>query len=115
MGDLLHPDATDEDETEETPFDPGDFVLAWQADDQMQAQVLVGACEEADIPAILQSPRSGLVGKISSPVEGFNILVPKTDLARAQALLEERSAALEADPDGAAKAAEDEEAAGEKT
>src|SRR5450432_4372761 len=107
MGDLLHPtEAADEDETEETPFDPGDFVLAFQADDQMQAQILVAACEDADIPAILQSPRSGLVGKISSPVEGFNILVPKTDLARAQVLLQERIAALDADPEGAAKAAE---------
>jgi Putative prokaryotic signal transducing protein len=115
MGDLLHPAAADDDETEETPFDPGDFVLAFQADDQMQAQLLVAACEEADIPAILQSPRSGLVGKISSPVEGFNILVPKTELAKAQVLLEERMAALDADPEGAAKAAEDEEAAGEKS
>lgn len=114
MGDLLHPTAADEDETDETPFDPGDFVLAFQADDQMQAQLLVSACEDAGIPAILQSPRSGLVGKISSPVEGFNILVPKPDLAKAQVLLEERSAALDADPEGAAKAAEDEEAAGEK-
>jgi len=48
-------------------------------------------------------------------VEGFNILVPKTDLARAQVLLQERIAALDADPEGAAKAAEDEEAAGEKS
>jgi len=115
MGDLLHPDEAEQDETPETPFDPGDFVLAFQADDQMQAQILVAACEDADIPAILQSPRSGLVGKISSPVEGFNILVPKTDLARAQVLLQERIAALDADPEGAAKAAEDEEAAGEKS
>src|SRR5476651_33106 len=105
MGDLLHPDEAEQDETPETPFDPGDFVLVFQAEDQMQAQILVAACEDADIPAILQSPRSGLVGKISSPVEGFNILVPKTDLARAQVLLQERIAALDADPEGAAKAA----------
>jgi hypothetical protein len=115
MGDLLHPDEAEQDETQETPFDPGDFVLVFQAEDQMQAQLLVAACEEADIPAILQSPRSGNVGTISSPVDGFNILVPQKDFARARILLEERSAALDADPDGAAKAAEDEEAAGEKS
>jgi|SRR5450432_178785 hypothetical protein len=115
MGDLLHPDEAEQDETPETPFDPGDFVLVFQAEDQMQAQLLVAACEDADIPAILQSPRSGNVGTISSPVDGFNILVPQKDFARAQVLLRERSDALDADPVGAAKAAEDEEAAGEKT
>ena len=110
MGDLLHPDGPDEDESEETPFDPGDFVLALSAEDQMEAQLLVQACEEADIPAILQSPRSGPVGTISSPVDGFNILVPQKDLARATTLLQERRASLEADPEGNARAAEDAEA-----
>ena len=113
MSDLLHPDGTDEDEAPETPFDPGDFVLAMAAEDQMQAQLLVAACEEAEIPAILQSPRSGPVGTIASPVDGFNILVPQKDLERATKILEERRAALEADPEGAARAAEEEEIAGE--
>ena len=81
----------------------------------MEAQLLVAACEEADIPAILQSPRSGPVGTIASPVDGFNILVPQRDLERAMKLLEERRAALEADPEGAARAAEEEEAAEEET
>ena len=72
MSDLLHPDETDQDEAPETPFDPGDFVLAMEAEDQMQAQILVAACEDAGIPAILQSPRSGPVGTISSPVDGFD-------------------------------------------
>jgi hypothetical protein len=79
----------------------------------VEAQLLVAACEEEQIPAILQSPRSGPVGTIASPVDGFNILVPQRDLARARKLLEERKSALEADPDGAARAAEEEEAAGE--
>src|SRR4051812_7840151 len=113
MSDLLHPNGTDEDESPETPFDPGDFVLAMEAEDQMQAQLLVAACEDADIPAILQSPRSGPVGTISSPVDGFHILVPEKDLARAKVLLDERRAALDADPEGAARAAEAEELAGE--
>src|SRR5437870_12376767 len=114
MPDLLHPDETDEDETPQTPFDPGDFLVAMSAEDQMEAQLLVAACEEQNIPAILQSPRSGPVGTISSPVDGFNILVPKRELERAMKLLEERRAALEADPEGAAKAAEEEEAAQEQ-
>ncbi|MFN2547384.1 MAG: putative signal transducing protein [Myxococcales bacterium] len=113
MADLLHPDDSGDDESEETPSDPGDFVLAMSAEDQMEAQLLVSACEEAGIPAILQSPRSGVVGTIASPVDGFNILVPKRDLSRALAVLEERKAALEADPEGAARAAEEEEAAEE--
>jgi len=115
MADLLHPDETEEEPQPDSPFDPGDFVVAMAAEDQMEAQLLVAACEEADIPAILQSPRSGPVGTISSPVDGFNILVPKRDLDRAIPLLQERKAALEADPDGAARAAEEEEAEGEKT
>ena len=114
MADLLHPDDR-EDESKETPFDPGDFVMAMSAEDQMAAQLLVAACEEADIPAILQSPRSGPVGTIASPVDGFNILVPQRDLEKALKLLEERRAALEADPEGAARAAEEEEAAEEET
>ena len=113
MPDLLHPEGTEEEEAPETPFDPGDFILAMAAEDQMEAQILVAACEEAEIPAILQSPRSGAVGTIASPVDGFNILVPQKDLERAMKLLEERRAALEADPEGAARAAEEEEAAGE--
>jgi hypothetical protein len=114
MADLLHPDATDEDEVPETPIDPGEFVLALGAENQMEADLLVSACEEAGIPAIQQSPRSGPVGTIASPVDGFNILVPRKDAERAMRVLIERKQALEADPEGAARAAEEEEARGEK-
>lgn len=114
MADLLHPEGSAEEETPETPDDPGDFVVAMAADDQMEAQLLLSACDEAGIPAILQSPRSGPVGTISSPVDGFNILVPRRDAARALTLLEERKEALEADPAGAERAAEAEEAETEK-
>jgi len=114
MSDLLHPDDTEEDESPEAPFDPGEFVLALAAEDQLEAQLLVSACEEAGIPALFQSPRSGPVGTIASPVDGFNILVPQSDLERARALLEDRRRILEADPDGAARAAEDEEAESEE-
>ena len=110
MADLLHPKETDQEEATETPFDPGEFGVALAADDQMQGQLLVSACEEAGIPAIVQSPRSGPVGTIASPVDGFSILVPRRELERARVLLQERKQALEADPDGAARAAEEEEA-----
>lgn len=115
MADVMHPAGSDEDQTPETPIDPGDFELAISADDAMEAELLVAACEEAGIPAILQSPRSGPVGTISSPVDGFQILVPTKDLERARSLLAERRAALEADPAGAERAAEEEEAEGEKS
>ncbi len=113
MADLLHPDGTEQDEIPETPIDPGDFELVMSADDSMEAGLLADACEEAGIPCILQSPRSGAVGTIASPVESFNLLVPKQDLDRARSLLAERKAALQADPEGAQRAAEEEEAAGE--
>jgi len=114
MADLLHPDATEQDDPPETPIDPGEFVVALAAEDQMEAQLLISACEEAGIPAILHSPRSGPVGTISSPVDGFNILVPRSEAARAVALMTERKRMLESDPAGAARAAEDEEAETER-
>ncbi|HUJ27122.1 MAG TPA: hypothetical protein VLW85_13945 [Myxococcales bacterium] len=113
MADLLHPKQDAEPETQETPFDPGDFVLAFTAENQTEAELLVAACEEADIPAILQSPWSGPVGTRLAG-DGFNIHVPKRDLQKALKVLEERKAALDADPEGAARAAEAEEAETEK-
>ncbi len=114
MADLLHPTVPDLEDAPETPDDPGDFELAVSAEDQMEAQLLVSACEEAGIQVILRSKRSGLVGTMVSPVEGFDILVPRKDLERAGRILEERKQVLEADPEGAAQAAEDEEARSEK-
>jgi FAD/FMN-containing dehydrogenase len=110
MPDLLHPTESEPEEPPEMPIDPGDFALAVVAEDQMEAQLLVTACDEAGIPVILQSARSGSVGTIASPVDRFHILVPRADLERARTLLEERKRALEEDPDGAARAAEEEEA-----
>jgi FAD/FMN-containing dehydrogenase len=110
MPDLLHPTESEPEDPPEMPIDPGDFALAVVAEDQMEAQLLVTACDEAGIPVILQSARSGSVGTIASPVDRFHILVPRSDLERARTLLEERKRALEEDPDGAARAAEEEEA-----
>jgi hypothetical protein len=110
MADFLHPDEAERDQPTETPSDPGEFVVVVAAEDSMEADLLLSACEDAGIPAILQSPRSGPVGTIASPVDQFNILVPGKDAARASILLRERKQALEADPEGAARAAEEEEA-----
>lgn len=115
MADVLHPDETEQDDDEETPDDHGEFVLAMTANDQVEADLLIAACQEAGIPAILHSPRSGPVGTIASPVDGFNILVPRRDLQAALRVLEDCRRALEADPEGAARAAEEEEAQGERS
>jgi hypothetical protein len=110
MADLLHPTESEPEDSPETPIDRGEFALAVIAEDQVEAELLVTACDEAGIPVILQSARSGSVGTIASPVDRFHILVPRADLERARPLLEERKRALEEDPDGAARAAEEEEA-----
>src|SRR3954453_14018644 len=98
MADLLHPDDSPEDVAQPTPRDPGEFVLAATADDELEAGLLERACEEQGIPVIREDPRQGVVGKLSSPVDSFRILVPKTELRRAQEIIRERREALEADP-----------------
>ena len=113
MTDLLHPTDTEEDDLPEAPQELGEFEVAATASDAFEADLLWRTCEEAGIPAIVRSPRSGLVGKLASPIEVFNILVPARDLERARALLSQCRAALEADPEGAGRAAEEAEAAEE--
>jgi len=115
MADLLHPDETGEDEVSEAPRELGEFEVAATAPDALEADLLSRACEDAGIPAIVRSPRSGLVGKLASPVEVFNILVPAREVDRARALIAERREALEADPEGAGRAAEEAEAAEESS
>jgi hypothetical protein len=112
MADLLHPDESQEDMLEETPEDVGEFVLAATADDELEAELLGRACEEQNIPVILQDPRNGVVGKLASPVDSFRILVPQRELQRAREVIRARREALEADPEGAERAAFDEEEAG---
>ena len=112
MADLLHPGQTDDDEdVRETPDDPGEFRVAGSVPDSFEADLLSRALEEAAIPAIVHSPHSGMVGKIDSPVEVYNLLVPARDLDRARSLLAEHRAALEADPEAGARAAVDAEEA----
>jgi len=115
MPDLLHPsDEPDADEAEEKGIDDGAFVAAGTAEDRIEADLLVRACEEAGIPATVRSPREGLMGKLSAPVDSLTILVRNTDLEKARALLSERKAELESNQGEAEKAAEAEEAETEK-
>ena len=112
MAGLLHPGETDDrEDVREAPDDPGEFEVAGSVPDPFEAELLSRALEEEGIPAIVHSPHSGIAGKIDSPVEVYNLLVPARDLERARSLLAERRAALEADPEAAARAAEEEAAA----
>ena len=113
MADLLHPNDVAETELQEEPQDPGDFEVAGTAANALEADLLWRALEDAGIPAIVRSPRSDFAGKLDAPVDLFTLLVPVRDLPQARSLLTERRAALEADPDSAARAAEEEQAAGE--
>lgn len=113
MADVLHPTEGEEEEVQESPEDPGDFEVAGTAANALEADLLWRALEDAGIPAIVRSPRSDFAGKLDAPVDLFTLLVPVRDLSQARSLLAERRAALEADPDSAARAAEEEEAAGE--
>jgi hypothetical protein len=114
MADLLHPPPDQEEEKlPEAPEDPGEFEVAGTAADALEADLLWRALEDAGIPAIVRSPRSDFGGKLDAPVDLFSLLVPTRDLARARSFLDEQRAALESDPEGAARAAEEEESAGE--
>ncbi len=115
MADLLHPppDQEEEEKVQEAPDDPGEFEVAGTAADALEADLLWRALEDAGIPAIVRSPRSDFAGKLDAPVDLFSLLVPARDLARARSFLDEQRAALESDPEGAARAAEESEAAEE--
>ncbi|MFL5310575.1 MAG: hypothetical protein ACJ79H_09010 [Myxococcales bacterium] len=113
MADLLHPPDVEQGDLQEEPQDPGDFEVAGTAADALEADLLWRALEDAGIPAIVRSPRSDFAGKLDAPVDLFTLLVPVRDLAQARSLLTERRAALESDPDSAARAAEEAEAAEE--
>jgi hypothetical protein len=96
-----------------TADDDREFAIAGRAQDAIQASLLVAALEEAGIDAFTDADRDGMVEKLSAPAEGFPIKVPRADLEKATALVAEQKAALEADPAGGARAAEEASAAEE--
>jgi hypothetical protein len=93
--------------------DDREFAIAGRAQDSIQAGLLVAALEEAGIDAFTDPDRDGMVEKLSAPAEGFPIRVPLADLDRASKLLAEAKAALESDPAGGARAADEASAAEE--
>ena len=113
MADVLHPNEAEEEPVTDAPEDPGEFEVAGTAADALEADLLWRALEDAGIPAIVRSPRSDFAGKLDAPVDLFTLLTPSRDIARARTLLEEQRTALESDPESAARAAAEEEAAEE--
>jgi hypothetical protein len=109
MPDLLHPaegPEIEDDDEQQGEDEGGDFVQAGVAEDQIQANLLLSACEDAGIPALVRAVRDSMVGKLDSPANGLAIMVRTADFERARALLADQKAALEADPEAAARAAE---------
>ena len=98
-------------EVPNTAEDDREFAIAGRAQDAIQASLLVAALDEAGIDAFTDADRDGMVEKLSAPAEGFPIRVPLADLEKATALVAEQKAALEADPAGGARAAEEASAA----
>jgi hypothetical protein len=107
MPDLLHPEGgpEEDDDQDEHGLDDGNFVVAGTAQDRFEADLLRSACDEAGIPTLVRAPRDSMVGKIDAPTETLELMVRSGDLERARALISERKAALEADPEGAERAA----------
>ena len=93
--------------------DERELVVAGTAQDEIEADILRRACEDAGIQVLVGAARGGMVEKLSNPSEGWTLLVPAPDLERARALIEEYRDALEADPEAGARAAEAGEAAEE--
>lgn len=125
MADILHPDP-DDSEIEspaagapslasqvEGALDREDFAPAATADDRFQADLLLQACQDLGIPALLLEPRSGMVGPLASPVDAFVVAVPGREVERARALLAQRRGALESSAEEGSRAAEEEEERGE--
>jgi len=106
-------DTTASDAAQRTNEDERELVSAGTAQDAIEADLLRRACEAEGILVLVEAARGGMVEKLSSPSESWTLRVPTADLSRATALIAETRAALEADPDGGARAAEAAEAAEE--
>jgi hypothetical protein len=93
------------------------FSVATTVEDPMTAEALVDALQEKSIDAFTRargSHTSDALGMATTPGLGYyEILVPTPSLADASKLIDAELAAMEADADENAKAAEEEALSGE--
>jgi predicted nucleic acid-binding Zn-ribbon protein len=92
------------------------FVVAGTAEDPLSAEREVQLLRAADIPAILRARGGGTIDNLTTAAAPWwEILAPKESVARAAELIRQDRAQLEADADEATRAAEEEEAAQERS
>lgn len=93
------------------PGGPG-FALALSCDDPFDAEAYVSALRDAGLPVFSRDRRRSAVDLLVTPggASFWEILVPSDQLGRAQAVIDARRGELEAEQEGNARAAEEEEA-----
>lgn len=120
--DAEYPDATDACPTCRTALvevpkrDTRRFVVAGTAEDPLTAENLADVVDEAGIPVVVRARRRGMVEPITTAAlhAWWEILVPEELKDRAGAVIETERQQIEADAGEAARAAEEEEAEGER-
>ncbi len=95
------------------PLDEPAFVIAGQADNAFQADLLAAELGAADIPVILHANRRGPLETATEPSNYVALRVPAEHLIHARELLAAAKERLFAEESEAEKAAEEEELASE--
>lgn len=92
------------------------FVRAGTVEDPLSAEQCTSALEAAGISVFARARRAGSVDTLTSgsTLPWWEVLVPEEHLAKAQGILKDTLATIEANSADAARAAEEEEAEGEK-
>jgi hypothetical protein len=89
------------------------FVRAGTAEDPLSSEQFVTVLEEEKIPVFARPRRAGSVDAITTPsMPWWEILVPEEFAARAEQLIVQEKARIEATADEASQAAEEESQAG---
>lgn len=92
------------------------FVKVGSADDPFEADLLTEALDEAKIPVAARSTRDMVMDTLVNPAPiAWDILVPQEFEDRARAIIEAKSREIEEEAPAAVRAAEEEEAANERT
>lgn len=91
------------------------YVAVGTAEDPYEADAFTAAIDEADIAVYARPQHVSPVDALTTGARGtwWEILVPEADVEKARRVLEDRRSELAASGDEAARAAEDEELAGE--